>query len=131
MGKELMSKKPEILITDGLQAYKDAFQKEYGSNKRYSKHISAIKLKGNMNNNKMERINGEIRDREKTMHYRAQLPPRIPILTSFAFRKASLRAFPTMMRFAIFQVLSGMWFHFINVGFFDQHYHLSRRIIKY
>jgi transposase-like protein len=67
MGRELMGKKPEILITDGLLAYKDAFQKEYGSNTRDSKHISTIKLKGNMNNNKMERINGEIRDREKTM----------------------------------------------------------------
>jgi len=30
-------------------------------------HINAIKLRGNMNNNKMERFNGEIRDREKTM----------------------------------------------------------------
>lgn len=67
MGKEMMGKKPEVLITDGLQAYKDAFNKEFGSNTRDSKHISAIKLKGNMNNNKMERINGEIRDREKTM----------------------------------------------------------------
>lgn len=67
MGKEMMGKKPEILITDGLQAYKDAFQKEYGSRHRDSKHISTIKLKGNMNNNLMERINGEIRDREKTM----------------------------------------------------------------
>ncbi len=65
MDKERIGKRPEILITDGLQAYKDAFQNEYGSNKKESKHISAIKLKGNMNNNKMERINGEIRDREK------------------------------------------------------------------
>ncbi|MDP2844531.1 MAG: hypothetical protein Q8N79_00460, partial [Candidatus Methanoperedens sp.] len=32
-----------------------------------SKHINAIKLDGDMNNNKMERINGEIRDREKVM----------------------------------------------------------------
>jgi len=28
-------------------------------------HINAIKLRGNMNNNKMERFNGETRDREK------------------------------------------------------------------
>jgi hypothetical protein len=32
-----------------------------------TEHINAIKLSGNMNNNKMERFNGEIRDREKTM----------------------------------------------------------------
>jgi putative transposase len=32
-----------------------------------AKHIRHITLKGNHNNNKMERLNGEIRDREKTM----------------------------------------------------------------
>ena len=32
-----------------------------------SQHVNAIKLAGSTNNNKMERINGEIRDREKTM----------------------------------------------------------------
>jgi putative transposase len=32
-----------------------------------TKHIRHITLKGNHNNNKMERLNGEIRDREKTM----------------------------------------------------------------
>lgn len=30
-------------------------------------NINTIKLDGDMNNNKMERINGEIRDREKVM----------------------------------------------------------------
>jgi putative transposase len=33
----------------------------------HTKHIRNITLKGNHNNNKMERLNGEIRDREKTM----------------------------------------------------------------
>jgi hypothetical protein len=32
-----------------------------------TQHINAIKLRGDINNNKMERLNGEIRDREKTM----------------------------------------------------------------
>jgi putative transposase len=32
-----------------------------------TKYIRHITLKGNHNNNKMERLNGEIRDREKTM----------------------------------------------------------------
>ncbi|MDQ3872669.1 MAG: hypothetical protein M3258_03550 [Thermoproteota archaeon] len=40
--------------------------KEYGTLKRESKHISHIRLQGDYNNNKMERLNGEIRDREKT-----------------------------------------------------------------
>ena len=71
MAKETAGKNPAIMITDGLQAYKDAFNKEFYTNTNpRSRHISAIKLTGHTgaeNNNKMERINGEIRDREKTM----------------------------------------------------------------
>ena len=67
-GKEIAGKRPNVLVTDGLQAYHDAFNKEYYTNTSpRSKHINAIKLDGDMNNNKMERINGEIRDREKVM----------------------------------------------------------------
>lgn len=68
MGKKLMEKKPMTIITDGLPAYNDAYKKEFWTlrNPR-TEHINAIKLRGNMNNNKMERFNGEIRDREKVM----------------------------------------------------------------
>lgn len=69
--KTIAGKIPETLITDGLQSYKDAFNKEFLTTcKPKSQHISAIKLSGKKNtnnNNKMERINGEIRDREKVM----------------------------------------------------------------
>jgi transposase-like protein len=62
-------KNPETLITDGLPAYHDAYKKEFWTQKKETRaeHINAIKLRGNMNNNKMERFNGEIRDREKVM----------------------------------------------------------------
>jgi len=70
-GKQLMDKVPSILITDGLPSYHNAFNKEFYTNTApRPRHINAIKLTGNPwneNNNKMERINGEIRDREKTM----------------------------------------------------------------
>ena len=67
-GKELMGKRPQVLVTDGLPAYHDAFNREFYNNTNpRSRHINHIKLTGDMNNNKMERINGEIRDREKTM----------------------------------------------------------------
>ncbi len=67
-GKEITGKRPNVLITDGLQSYHDAFNREFYQNSSpRSKHINAIKLDGDMNNNKMERINGEIRDREKVM----------------------------------------------------------------
>ena len=66
--KEIAGKNPETLITDGLQSYHDAFNKVFYSNTNpRSQHCNAIKFKGPANNNKMERINGEIRDREKTM----------------------------------------------------------------
>jgi transposase-like protein len=63
-----MGKKPMTLITDGLQAYHDAYKKEFWTlrNPR-TEHIRHITVRGDRNNNKMERFNGEIRDREKTM----------------------------------------------------------------
>jgi transposase-like protein len=61
-------KSPETIITDGLPAYHDAYKKEFWTLKGpRTQHINAIKLRGDMNNNKMKRLNGEIRDREKTM----------------------------------------------------------------
>ena len=46
----------------------DAFNKEFWAFRGpRTKHISHIKVQGDMNNNKMERFNGEVRDREKVM----------------------------------------------------------------
>jgi transposase-like protein len=68
LGVKATGKKPMTIITDGLPAYHDAFNKEFWTMKKpRAEHINAIKLSGNMHNNKMERFNGEIRDREKTM----------------------------------------------------------------
>jgi transposase InsO family protein len=55
-------------ITDGLAAYHDAYKREFFTLKNpRTEHVRHIKLSGDMHNNKMERMNGEIRDREKTM----------------------------------------------------------------
>jgi transposase-like protein len=59
--------KPETLISDGAPNFRNAFLKQYRTLERESKHIQHIRLQGDYNNNKMERLNGEIRDREKTM----------------------------------------------------------------
>ena len=68
LAKEATGTKPKTLITDGLPAYHDAYNKEFYTNyKPRTEHINAIKLQGDMNNNKMERMNGEVRDREKVM----------------------------------------------------------------
>ena len=69
LAKKVTGKKPMTLITDGLPAYHDAYKKEFWTaRKPRTEHIRHIKIKGDYaNNNKMERLNGEIRDREKVM----------------------------------------------------------------
>ena len=62
--KYLMGKQPQTLVTDGLQSYYTACSQVFSN----TEHVRKITLKGKVhNNNKMERMNGEIRDREKTM----------------------------------------------------------------
>ena len=66
--KEIAGKRPLTLISDGAQNFQEACVKEYFTMATpRTKHIRHIHLKGDHNNNKMERLNGEIRDREKTM----------------------------------------------------------------
>lgn len=82
IGKKATGKQPMTIITDGLPAYHDAYKKEFWTQRKpRTEHINAIKLRGNMNNNKMERFNGEIRDREKTM--RGLKTKDTPILTGY------------------------------------------------
>jgi transposase-like protein len=61
--KYLMGKQPKTIITDGLGSYSNASMKVF----KEANHIRQITLKGKVHNNKMERLNGEIRDREKVM----------------------------------------------------------------
>jgi transposase-like protein len=76
--KYLMGKQPQTLITDGLPSYAKACQWAYDG----TEHIRKITLKGKVhNNNKMERMNGEIRDREKTM--RGLKRKRTPIMEGY------------------------------------------------
>ena len=67
--KEVAQTKPKVIITDGLRSYHNAYQKEFWEINREKRtlHIRNIHLQGDMNNNKMERMNGEFRDREKVM----------------------------------------------------------------
>lgn len=65
----IMERKPKVLITDGAYNFKTAYYKEYHTRakKDSTKHIRHIRFWGDNNNNKMERMNGEVRDREKVM----------------------------------------------------------------
>ena len=61
--KTLMAKQPKTIITDGLYSFAVAAEVQLDD----AKHVRHIRLHGDVHNNKMERMNGEIRDREKTM----------------------------------------------------------------
>lgn len=67
MGKVMGGKNPKVIVTDGLPAYHKAFNRVFYTNELpRAKHIAAIKIRGDMNNNLMERLNNTMRDREKT-----------------------------------------------------------------
>jgi transposase-like protein len=91
MSREAVGKKPKVLITDGLNSYHDAFMKEYWSNRldSRSEHVQDIRFDGTIHSNKMERMNGEIRDREKVM--RGLKRTDTPILTGYQIYHNYLR----------------------------------------
>jgi putative transposase len=67
-GKDIAGKRPATLISDGAQNFAIAYQKEFWTNKNpKTTHIRHIHVQSDHNNNKMERLNGEVRDREKVM----------------------------------------------------------------
>ncbi len=56
------------MISDGAPNFSQAFKDEFFTRRNpRSRHIRHIRLQGDHNNNKMERLNGEVRDREKVM----------------------------------------------------------------
>ena len=65
--QEVAGKRPKTFISDGAANFHDAYNKEYRTMRRDTEHISHVRLQGDRNNNKMERMNGEVRDREKVM----------------------------------------------------------------
>lgn len=67
--QERAGKKPRVLISDGAANFAEATTKEWWTQKRDGRviHIADITLSGAVHNNKMERQNGEWRDREKVM----------------------------------------------------------------
>jgi putative transposase len=79
--KEITAKKPSVLISDVARNYNDASKQEFfTSRKPRTKHVWHIRLQGD-HNNKMERLNGGIRDREKVM--RSLKKKETPILTGY------------------------------------------------
>jgi hypothetical protein len=69
LGKAVAGKKPKTFITDGAANFHEAYLKEFWTPKleNRTEHIRHIRLAGDRNNNRMERFNGELRQREKVM----------------------------------------------------------------
>ncbi len=68
-GKQIAGKQPKTLITDGAPNFHEAYEKEFYTNRLETRteHIREIAMDGVRHNNKMERMNGELRQREKVM----------------------------------------------------------------
>ncbi|MGH9984773.1 MAG: DDE-type integrase/transposase/recombinase [Nitrososphaeraceae archaeon] len=80
--KLIAGKRPSVLISDGAPNFNDAFKHEFFNRRKpRSRHIKHIRMQGDHNNNKMERLNGEVRDREKVM--RSLKKSDTPILTGY------------------------------------------------
>lgn len=60
--------KPQVMVTDGLKAYMDAFRKEfYTLRNPRTRHLRKPRFTDLANNNMVERLNGTVREREKVM----------------------------------------------------------------
>jgi transposase-like protein len=68
-GKQVAGKAPSVVITDGAPNFNSAIRHAYYREVRAlaTRHRPDIRLGGSVHNNKMERMNGEIRDREKVV----------------------------------------------------------------
>jgi len=84
---EVTGKIPNTLISDGASNFNEAFRAEFKvpsydfKGAKVPTHIREIRLAGVVHNNKMERQNGEVRDREKVM--RGLKNPDSPIIAGF------------------------------------------------
>jgi transposase-like protein len=69
LAKQVAGKAPKTLVSDGAANFHEAYEKEFYTRKLATRteHIREIALDGVRHNNKMERMNGEIRDRERVM----------------------------------------------------------------
>ena len=63
--QKIGNKSPAHFVTDGLPAYAKSSKKVFGKKTNHIRHIHLAGKRDKDNNNKMERFNGEIRDREK------------------------------------------------------------------
>lgn len=61
------SGKPKYVVSDGLGAYNKAFNRVFYDHHQSVKHISEVGIRDRINNNRVERLHGTIRERDKVM----------------------------------------------------------------
>jgi transposase-like protein len=68
-GKRIAEKAPNTLITDGAFNFNSAYRRAFWREEKalMIQHVCHVRMSGDNNNNKMERMNGELRDREKVV----------------------------------------------------------------
>ena len=62
--EEVGGKKPMLMVTDGLNSYKKAFNSEFYDHHQSCKHVADIGLQESLKN-VLERMQGSIRERER------------------------------------------------------------------
>ena len=69
VAKEIANRRPDVIVTDGLQAYKDAVKAEFFdiSANIQNPHLRLKDFETKPNNNILERLNGTFRERTKVL----------------------------------------------------------------
>ena len=62
--KKVTSKRPNLVVTDGLAGYKKAFNQEFYDHHQTTKHIADVALQSGLNNS-IERMHGSIQRKRK------------------------------------------------------------------
>ncbi|MGI0068760.1 MAG: IS6 family transposase, partial [Nitrosopumilaceae archaeon] len=65
--QRITGKNPQTIISDGAQNFQEASKVFYTNTYPRTQHLKDITFDGERHNNKMERMNGEVRDREKVI----------------------------------------------------------------
>ncbi|VVB62519.1 DDE domain protein [uncultured archaeon] len=90
--KEVGNKKPQLMVTDGLQSYKKAFKREFYDHHQSCTHIADVALQESLNN-VLERMHGSIREREKIMRgIKVDDTPIIPLNQIYYLHKTTYGA---------------------------------------
>ena len=105
--KEITGKRPNTLINDGAPNFHVAFKKEFATHRLpTTRHIRHIRIQGDHNNSKMERMNSEVREREKTTRGLKKadtkiLPDKFTTIISDHMRSRKVRRLPIFVAYRL------------------------------